>query len=150
MQDMWARGPRGKAASYEPINELPAVAAAVSYGASLSHACTLVQSNVVYRRCKLSMGKRDFQGSADSKPLNRTTPNFGHMTTVLTSCYKSTFITIAPRGSSAQYGEVAHFVTPVFFTSSHEPSPERAVQFAKLMPQTTSFASRKSLLGSHR
>ena len=37
-----------------------------------------------------------------------------------------------------------------FFTSCHEPPPKRAGRFAKLMPQTTSFATRKCLLGSHR
>jgi hypothetical protein len=103
---------------------------------------------MLYRRGKLSMGKADFQGSADSKPLDRLTPNFECMTNVLKSCYKSTFITITLRVSSAQYGEVAHFfVTPAFFTSYHEPPPERAGRFAKLMPQTTSFATRKCLLG---
>jgi hypothetical protein len=70
---------------------------------------------MLYRRCKLSMGKGDFRGSADWKPLDRSTPNFEPITTVLTSCYKPTFITIAPRGSSAQYGEVAHFSVPQFF-----------------------------------
>jgi hypothetical protein len=105
---------------------------------------------MLYRRWKLSMGKAAFQGSADSKPLDRSTPNFEQMTTVLTSCYKPTFITFAPRGSSAQYGEVAHFLFAsffFFFTSCHDPPPERAGRFAKLMPQTTSFATRKCLLG---
>jgi hypothetical protein len=34
-----------------------------------------------------------------------------------------------------------------FFTSCHDPPPKRAGRFAKLMPQTTSFAIRKCLLG---
>jgi hypothetical protein len=103
---------------------------------------------MLYRRCKLSVGKADFRGSTDSKPLDRSTPNFEHMTVVLTSCYKPTFITIAPRGSSAQYGEVAVFCLPVlFFTSCHDPPPERAGRFAKLMPQTTSFATKEVPFG---
>jgi hypothetical protein len=54
------------------------------------------------------MGMADFQGSADCKPLDRSTPTFESITAVLTSCYIPTFITFAPKGSSAQYGEVAH------------------------------------------
>jgi hypothetical protein len=72
------------------------------------------------------MGKADFPGSADPKSLDRSTPNFEQMTTVLSSCYKPTFITIAPRGSSAQYGEVAQILQPQFFISRHVRSPERA------------------------
>jgi hypothetical protein len=48
-----------------------------------------------------------FEGPSTTKPLDRSTPNFEKITTVLSSCYKPCFITIASRGSSAQYGEVA-------------------------------------------
>jgi hypothetical protein len=52
---------------------------------------------MLYRQWKLSMGKADFQGSADSKPLDRSTQNLEPITTVLTSCYIPTLIIIAPR-----------------------------------------------------
>jgi hypothetical protein len=68
---------------------------------------------MLHRRCKLSMGKADLRGSADWKPLDRSIPNFELITAILTSCYKPTFITIAPRGSSAQYGEIVQ----ILFTS---------------------------------
>jgi hypothetical protein len=94
------------------------------------------------------MGKADFRGSADKKPLDRSISNFEHITAVLTSCYKPIFITIAPRGSSAQYGEVAHFLfASCFFTSCHVCPPERAGGFRCLVRQTTSFATRKIHLG---
>jgi hypothetical protein len=68
------------------------------------------------------MGKADFQGSADSKILDQSTPNFEKSTAVQTSCYKPTFIIFAPRGSSAQYGEVAQILFPSFFAFLSRPS----------------------------
>jgi hypothetical protein len=92
---------------------------------------------MLFRRCELSMGKADFRESADRKPLVRLLPKFEQITTALTSCYKPTFITIAPRSSSAQHGEVAVFFSSQFlsFTSCHDPSPERAGRFSMFIPQ---------------
>jgi hypothetical protein len=61
-------------------------------------------------------GKGRFSRVRRLKTLDRSIPNFEQITTVLTSCYKPTFITIAPRSSSAQYGEVAQiFLFASFF-----------------------------------
>jgi hypothetical protein len=89
-----------------------------------------------------------FEGPPTENPLDPLIPNFEKIATVPTSCYKPTFMTIAPRGSSAQYGEVAHFLlASFFFTSCHVPSLECAGRFQCLLPQTTSFATRKCVLG---
>jgi hypothetical protein len=55
------------------------------------------------------MGKADFRGFADGKPLHRSMPNFEQIATVLTSCYKLTFLVIIRRRSFAHYSEVADF-----------------------------------------
>jgi hypothetical protein len=62
------------------------------------------------------MGKPFFK-RPPTENLNRSISNFELITTVLTSCYKPTFITLALRGFSAQYSEVAGFCLPVFFFS---------------------------------
>jgi hypothetical protein len=64
------------------------------------------------------MGKAVFPWSADSKPFDRSTPNFEKITTVLTSCYQPIFITFASRGLSAQNDEVATFMFTSFFVFS--------------------------------
>jgi hypothetical protein len=61
-------------------------------------------------------GKGRFSSFRRLKPLDRSIRNFEKITTVLTSCYKPAFITIAPRGSSAQYGEVAKISFASFFS----------------------------------
>jgi hypothetical protein len=57
------------------------------------------------------------KGPLTESPLTDQYKNFEQTTVVLTSCYKPTFITIAARGSSAQYGEVAVFFVCQFLLS---------------------------------
>jgi hypothetical protein len=78
----------------------------------------------LYRLCKQVIVKAGFQGPADSKPLNRSIPNFEQITTVLISCYEPTFTTITTRASSTQYGEVADLIGEKFFPGDKIPSPK--------------------------
>jgi hypothetical protein len=95
-------------------------------------ACMVTCQRVSAKQCctgdvSFQWEKAVFEGLPTENPLTDLIPNFEKIIAVLISCYKPTFITIAPRGSSAQYGEVAHFlVYQFFFTSCHDPPPERA------------------------
>jgi hypothetical protein len=106
---------------------------------------------MLYRRCRLSFRweRSIFEGPPSEKPFVQSIPNFDKITNVLTSCYKPTLITIAPRGSSAQYGDCSLFVYQFFyfFNFLSRPSPESVGRFSRLVPQTTLFATRKCLSG---
>jgi hypothetical protein len=106
---------------------------------------------MLYRRWKLSMGKAVFQGSADSKPLDRSTPNFVKNDYRPNIMQQTNFHNIRPKGFVCPIWLCCTFsVCQFFFHFLSRPSsgrPERAGRLAKLVPQTTSFATRKCLLG---
>jgi hypothetical protein len=80
--------------------------------------------------------------------LGRRRHNTFRSKTIQPSRRKAVTIASCMPGRS-RWGAVSHRVrfALFFFTSCHEPPAKRAGRFAKLMPQTTSFATRKCLLG---